>query len=816
MKKCYYCKNMLLILCCAATVSLWANPIDKNDAKRIAAKYLAHPKLQQKRYFTRGSTGNEPPAYYLFNNADGNGFVIVSGEDRLNEVVGYGDHASVTGREMPEQLQALLSSYTQVVDAVRSGKIQPAKQQPLAYAKVAPLIRTRWGQRGPYALYTPKDGGSHTLTGCVATAIAQVMYYHNWPLKRPKSHPVVKQELAQLQENYLWSEMKRTYYPTENGMSVSAVATLMRDIGHYVGMTYGLSASGAYVSNAAYAVRDSFDYSVSYLQKNTLPAGEYGRSVMNELAKGYPVLASGGSHAWVFDGYDENGYLHCNFGWDGYYDGYFDVNTISLAQVGDGGGDGLYWIMQEAILMHPNNSMHERFEHTSNKLAFYGNGRLYFDKTTVKRNEHLTANLHNVCVKGLAERQTNLFTGNVGLGIYDSKGKQVKVIPSPDADRELTGYSQLISISGWDVDLTELDNGEYNIVPMGRELLKKPAVYADWQPIDERYAVGVVLTQNEIVVGGNNGRPALSMAKQPEVLTPLYENISTSGSVMLYVNNPTVLEIRGKLHVCFRRIDKSETYTAVIGGKNVVAEKLGTTEWLVSLPTSYMKDNALTSLPAGKYYLSFYVEYQDIQAQTLNIDIENDRQFQIEVLSQPANSLVSIKQLYYRIGESVTFKQVFDIDTPDAFSFAVAAETIANTGSSGYNGKLYYRLQDLADGSSVEAGSADNVWFPLNTGNDIPKTVVYFDLSKLKEGHNYEVYVEIEVNGRRIDVWNNHSRRRQLSVVKQGGTTAIDGITVPKKAKTIVYNLQGVRIDQPVDRLPKGLYIIDGKKTVIR
>lgn len=131
-------------------------------------------------------------------------------------------------------------------------------------------------------------------------------------------------------------------------------------------------------------------------------------------------------------------------------------------------------------------------------------------------------------------------------------------------------------------------------------------------------------------------------------------------------------------------------------------------------------------------------------------------------------------------------------------------------GSTGYSGPLYYRMMDLSEGQYVDVGSKSYVSFPRFSYINPKTTLVEFPLNRLKLNHTYEIHVEIMKDGQRVDVWNNVTPRVQFAVaaLESTGVSAIE----TSSGTPVVYNLQGMRIATPVDQLPKGIYIINGKK----
>ena len=330
------------------------------------------------------------PTFYVFN-IDTKGYVIVSADDRMVDVLAYSDEGSFVKENMPDNLRYWLSTYVEQLAALNDeagAEVIPAWRpvslangQPesdntttfsldsqvktattRAAAKVAPLLGgIMWDQDEPYNLLCPKKKNSSnekelTVTGCVATAMAQVMKYHQWPdcgvgtnsYTGDGTTPVT---IAFNYDNnpFDWANMLDTYkpdqYTTEQG---DAVALLMKACGVSVNMKYGLSAdggSGAYAQDIPGALSTYFKYhpNVSYLTRDCFSIDEWRKIMKEELSAGRPVLYGGasnsGGHAFVADGYDEAGLFHMNWGWSGSGNGYFALDGLNPSYRGAGGGN---------------------------------------------------------------------------------------------------------------------------------------------------------------------------------------------------------------------------------------------------------------------------------------------------------------------------------------------------------------------------------------------------------------------------------------------------------------------------------------------
>ena len=182
----------------------------------------------------------------------------------------------------------------------------------------------------------PTINGQHCPTGCVATATAQVMYYHKWPERGQGSNSYKwnGQTLSAdfSQSVYRWDLMTPTYNHNSSRESCDAVALLMHDVGYACNMSYALGGSGA--SSEGKALINYFDYdkSMGVIDRDNCDEETWHNIIMDDLHNGRPLLYEGGSssggHALVIDGYDGNGGYHFNFGWNGSSNGYYTLLSI--------------------------------------------------------------------------------------------------------------------------------------------------------------------------------------------------------------------------------------------------------------------------------------------------------------------------------------------------------------------------------------------------------------------------------------------------------------------------------------------------------
>ena len=265
-------------------------------------------------------------------------FVVVSSDTEFAPVLGY-SYSSFDSSKMPANFQWWLACITA---SMKQGYVSSYTPSTRA-TDGSYLCKAQWGQESPYNLYCPEIGGNTGYTGCVATAMAQIMYYYKYPASGSgnnctytvvNSRGRTKSYTQSFANSYDWANMKDTY--TSRSTNGLAVATLMFDAGCAVHMQYASDGSGAYTNDAATAFVKNFGYdslSVNYLTRLYYSDEEWMRIIDKEISNGRPILYSGsdttaGGHAFVIDGIDGNGYVHVNWGWDGTANGFYDIADL--------------------------------------------------------------------------------------------------------------------------------------------------------------------------------------------------------------------------------------------------------------------------------------------------------------------------------------------------------------------------------------------------------------------------------------------------------------------------------------------------------
>ncbi len=325
-------KLLSFVACLMACQMIMAAPVTKSQALSAATAFMKEKGWnvkQQPRMAPRKAKAQaaEKNYVYLFNSD--NGFVIVSGDDQTEPILGYVEGAQFNEDEMPENMKWWIGEYERQIKYLQDHNIQQV-QYVLDAPAVSPLIESDWDQDEPYNNSCPTtSSGQKTVTGCLATALAQVMFFHKWPQEATTAIPSYRTQTNRIQMAQLpattfdWANMKNNYY-SSNATQKAAVAKLMLYCGQANYMDYctaeqgGSGASEVFVPNA---LVNYFGYneSVQDMYRDCFSVREWDEMIYFELANNRPVFyagqSTGGGHAFVCDGYDGNGLFHIAWGW---------------------------------------------------------------------------------------------------------------------------------------------------------------------------------------------------------------------------------------------------------------------------------------------------------------------------------------------------------------------------------------------------------------------------------------------------------------------------------------------------------------------
>lgn len=368
---------ILFVIVLSYTLVTQAAAISQHEAQELANQFLAKNKPRRAHSHNPAainltlshtvSSADGSADFYVFNRTGDAGYVIVSADDGLMPVVGYADTGSFDPNQIPENMQWWLDNCQREIEYL---KHNPGMSRVDGHfpTSVQPLVSTYWNQSAPYNKKCPSYILGYTsyrcATGCVATAVAQIMNYHRWPVTGTGQHSYIckinnstKETTLSAdfgQSTYAWDKMLDIYDSNSSSECCEAVSKLMSDIGIAVEMQYGMS-SGAFSPEVVTALTTYFGYDkrARLRARENYSLEEWETIIRDELDNNRPVYYSGmsttGGHAFVCDGYDTNGYFHFNWGWGGKSDGYFVLSMLNPASQGIGGTSGGYNSVQSII-----------------------------------------------------------------------------------------------------------------------------------------------------------------------------------------------------------------------------------------------------------------------------------------------------------------------------------------------------------------------------------------------------------------------------------------------------------------------------------
>ena len=309
---------------------------------------------------SRGENSSQKAeGFYVFNDKANGGYVVVSGDERQMEILGYSVDGTFDPEDIPCGLKTMLEQYNMEYEYLQDHGdknlivVEEYDKHQRAFTRatqaISPLLKSTWGQSPYYNNDCPTDPvtNKQCVTGCVATAMAQIMYYHGYPSKAQGQNSYtsdtrkIKQSMDFSTVKFDWVNMKSSYDKNSSKASVNAVAVLMHACGVGVNMDYSSSESGAGSANVPYAMTHYFKYdrSARFYWRKYHTGEEWEQIIQAELQAGRPIFYSGRSypdadgntygHAFVLDGYDGSGYYHFNWGWDGSCNNYYLLSSLT-------------------------------------------------------------------------------------------------------------------------------------------------------------------------------------------------------------------------------------------------------------------------------------------------------------------------------------------------------------------------------------------------------------------------------------------------------------------------------------------------------
>ncbi len=469
------------LLFCIILGNVCADPIGPSRALRIAASYWGDVSMEVSSAPARRSSSelavNDTLApYYIISRGENAGFVIVSGDDCLPEILGYTDTGDFVEGQMPPALLDMLEGYAELVEkAQAAGAPTRAPRNVVAgRTSVEPIVKAHWHQSSPYNDLAPfiTNSTNRALTGCTCTAAVMVLHHYrrDLPGELLASTPTYGYGDAPVMVSYpkgtpiLWDLMQYDYngaYPEEMR---NAVAVLNAAFGAGIWQTYGSSTSGQ-ISNIVDGYNQYFNLSSVCQYKGGTSQSTWESLVYGNLIKGQPMVYAGvhpsnGGHAIILDGYNaNNGLFHFNFGWGGQGDGYYTLDD----ETGVNGFSGQQGMVYNIAPKKPNVSAkihaapqaYRRME-TTIRVSATNHGTL----------DYAGFNLYWSTSNRVPSSSTSISESNSSLSLASDESGEFTVTFKPAAER--TYYIYLT-----DKNCNVLDKAEIAVLPVNPDLTLK-------------------------------------------------------------------------------------------------------------------------------------------------------------------------------------------------------------------------------------------------------------------------------------------------------------------------------------------------------
>ncbi len=627
------------------------------------------------------------PCYYVFNNGEDGGFVIVSGDDRTLPVIAYADKGHFSEQEMPENLRAMLDGYEMEMEALNSTVVAETVTSGPRHTKtptrnpVYPLMSTQWGQSSPYNNSCPTLPGSSTKckVGCTGVALAQLLYYYrdrvasklsqtipgytcstSWSGKRIAVPSVAKGTVIN------WNNMYDKYDGKQTSTQLTNVANLLKYCA--ISLKSEFRAGDGYyttalLSNTLVSLFGYFGFTSTYKQALNRSAYSYEQwknMVVDELSQGRPLIyygysKDGAGHVFIVDGYDGGDLFHVNWGWDGMYNGYFALSILDPYDISGA------------------SSKISTTSYISDQKAFF-NLQPSQGYTNENDETNLTALINTASSSVASVTYTNNTDAarqyNLGLGYYDTKGNmQLLKAYSSSAVTLNSGSSTTVkyTLAASDFTAAKLAKGTYKVYPVCK--LKNDDEWMECEQSTSSYYIKAVYSTSV----------ALSIASNTPSLT--VSGVSVEGSCVKGVEQPVVATVT-----------------------NTGGDFFGTLYLFASTTSTKGSAKASTQLhiPAGKT-VNISMKFKPTSAGTYNLWITNSSTGS-NVLASSTVKIVSLSSSRNITVTAVTLDNVKSGKTVYGTTLKGVA-TLKNSLSVPYNDGLYVQLY---------SGSTSKGWYPTS------------------------------------------------------------------------------------------------------
>lgn len=768
-------------------VTTLAAPVSEQAAKRAAMDFLR----QQGAATTRGEAivltravtevaDGEDAGIFVFNSPSG--YVVMSADDDLPAVLAYGRGTPYDSQTAPPALQALLEAYHVGI----ATKAFTRADVP-THSDVAPLVKAKWNQRAPFSNLCPEG----CPTGCVATAMAQVMHYHQWPA------------------SYNWSQMKTSYSDTDTGAAADAVAKLMADCGEKVFMKYGKESSSAKSHLVSEALRYDFGYAetTEFVPRYVYTAKAWDALIYGEVAAKRPVLYSGNSvssgrgevgHEFVIDGYEVKGgagYYHVNWGWGGSSDDYFLLSALNPKYQytgGNAGSSGYSYVQYAVIGIQPAVEPLEKTTRFSVERVSIKDDKGSYTRTSTSADFPAFTVRFSYFNTMYPEKAREY---DYAIALYQDR-KLVKILRQDalkDAVKEVYGTDALEFnkgiILGRSVTFgSGLSDGKYQI-----RILSRESGTTAWTWGQKAFAAYV-----EVNISGTT------------MTTTTYGNVSARAPYSFDIHSVKVSEepqVGKPMAITINLTDKNESSNAPVfvwGNASIEA----------GVDTYQLLAGGGTNLDPGARG-EVTLEYTPQRSGTFNFVVSGSAEncdtklytFSVEVADM---SMADVEISFDKV-------MVDGAGEPNGVIRKVAGQrlsgkvSLTNNGTETYNDILQvYLYHNTEAKGTYHAVNYQIVSVKLAVGKSVD-VAFDFDGLNVDEYYGIIVYAKERGEGKKLNGLNSDN------IFKITGGTGIAAVEVDEEDAD-VYNLNGVRVGKASElkTLPKGIYIIHGQKRVVK
>lgn len=810
MKRKFFIAVLLMAL---SFTGVWAEERSEREARMLAMRFVSG--LFNGQYDDTGLTyQGQICGLYVFSLGEQGGFIIVSNDDRTLPILGFSENGILDMENMSDEQRAWLQGYADEIvwlqqhnygeapsdtfPQIPFGTLRQTRGGSHAKETIEPLVTASWNQRSPYNDLCPEYApGKKAVTGCVATAMAQVMNYHKWPVAETISIPGYRDgygidHLPLEATTFDWGNMLDSYNGSETAEQNTAVAELMLYCGFSVEMNYGPS-SGSYIIKVAPALKNYFDYNntATYISRSSYSNDKWEDIIYHELASKRPVLyggqSTGGGHAFVCDGYRHEyatDYFHINWGWGGKSDEYYVLSVLdpySGQGIGGSSSNGGFYFGQEAVIgIQKSTDNGTIADITPAKIDLAANSMTLSNDTIILgETETITLNVTN--------NSTDDFDGDIYIGISGSLlvGSHF-AIPSGQTQDCVFTYKPSMT-------------GAYDLI--------------FYEPLDNGYygsKGGVLATMTVVTEIPETPETPIEPTPSPAPVNLTVSDITSTSALVSWECSANSYDVRYGL------VPKSYSVSSEwlqydddnITSMTTQGFSLPETIWGVMYPGSMVTGNKLTKV-------SFYESTFNTEDITVNIYSGGDNAPATLLHTETATPLKNgFHEVTLASPVAITAGENLWITLTEKGQYPVAcyqpSEVTPNNQWLSFNGK-WYQTSDLIPGFDycwrirgfIETENLEAIeWSaPANC------TELSYNLTDLNAAQNYMVQVRAIYGDEDISEWETQTFST-LEDVSQ--PEAINSVIANPQNANVWYRLNGLRLNQKPTA--KGVYINNGRK----